>query len=52
MTNTLFVVEKFTLIEACEKFFVDRGEDFFQRGLKKLPSKWQQVVEQNDAYLI
>ncbi|OAD53478.1 Histone-lysine N-methyltransferase SETMAR, partial [Eufriesea mexicana] len=42
--------------EACEnelvKFFTNRGEDFFNRGIMKLPSKWTKVIEQNGAYLI
>ncbi|XP_076166238.1 histone-lysine N-methyltransferase SETMAR-like [Ptiloglossa arizonensis] len=42
--------------EACEnelvKFFTDRDEDFFNRGITKLPTKWTKVIEQNGAYLI
>ncbi|EFN76923.1 Histone-lysine N-methyltransferase SETMAR, partial [Harpegnathos saltator] len=42
--------------EACEnelaKFFTNRDEDFFNRGIMKLPSKWTKVIEQNGAYLI
>ncbi|XP_025155140.1 histone-lysine N-methyltransferase SETMAR-like [Harpegnathos saltator] len=34
------------------KFFTNRDEDFFNRGIMKLPSKWTKVMEQNDAYLI
>lgn len=42
--------------EACEnelvKFFTNKDEDFFNRGIMKLPSKWTKVIEQNGAYLI
>lgn len=41
--------------EICEnwlsEFFANRDEDFYERGIMRLPSKWQQVVEQNGAYL-
>ena len=41
--------------EACQnrlsQFFVNRDKGFYERGIMKLPSKWQQVVEQNGAYL-
>lgn len=41
--------------EACEKwlsdFFANRDKGFYSRGIMKLPSKWQQVCEQNGAYL-
>ncbi|CAK9834554.1 Histone-lysine N-methyltransferase SETMAR [Anthophora retusa] len=41
--------------EACEnhlsQFFANRDKDFYERGLMKLPSKWQQIIEQNGAYL-
>ncbi|CAK9796605.1 Histone-lysine N-methyltransferase SETMAR [Anthophora quadrimaculata] len=42
--------------EACEnelvQFFTNRDEDFFNRGIMKLPSKWTKVIERNGAYLI
>ncbi|XP_078043633.1 histone-lysine N-methyltransferase SETMAR-like [Augochlora pura] len=41
---------------ACEnklvKFFTNRDEDFFKRGIMKLPSKWTKVTEQYGTYLI
>ncbi|KOC66810.1 Histone-lysine N-methyltransferase SETMAR, partial [Habropoda laboriosa] len=34
--------------EACEnelvKFFTNRDEDFFNRGIMKLPSRWTKVI--------
>ena len=51
-----FAGEKFVSREACEnrlsQFFspANRDEGFYERGIMKLPSKWQQV-EQNGAYL-
>ncbi|XP_017765117.1 PREDICTED: histone-lysine N-methyltransferase SETMAR-like [Eufriesea mexicana] len=42
--------------ETCEnelvKFFTNRDENFFNRGIMKLPLKWTKVIEQNGAYLI
>ncbi|CAK9801870.1 Histone-lysine N-methyltransferase SETMAR [Anthophora plagiata] len=42
--------------EACEneliRFFRNRDEDFYKRGIMKLPSKWTKVIEQNGTYLI
>jgi len=50
-----FAGEKFASREACEnrlsQFFANRDEGFYERGIMKLPSKWQQVIEQNGAYL-
>ena len=47
--------EKLTSREACEnrlsQFFANRDKSFYERGIMKLPSKWQQVIEQNGAYL-
>ena len=42
-------------LEACEnwlsEFFANRGKSFYERGIMKLDSRWQQVIEQNGAYL-
>uniref|UniRef100_A0A0K2UG07 Histonelysine Nmethyltransferase SETMARlike [Ceratitis capitata] n=1 Tax=Lepeophtheirus salmonis TaxID=72036 RepID=A0A0K2UG07_LEPSM len=42
-------------IEACEnwlsQFFSNRDKDFYEKGIMKLDSRWQQVIEQNGAYL-
>ena len=50
-----FAGENFASREVCEsrlsQFFANRGEGFYERGIMKLPSKWQQVVDQNGAYL-
>jgi len=50
-----FASEKFASREACEnrlsQFFANRDEGFYERGIMELPSKWQQVIEQNGAYL-
>ncbi|QQP53934.1 Putative DD34D transposase, partial [Caligus rogercresseyi] len=50
-----FASEKLASREACENrlshFFANRDEGFYERGIMKLPSKWQQVMEQNGAYL-
>ncbi|GFX16993.1 histone-lysine N-methyltransferase SETMAR [Trichonephila clavipes] len=41
--------------EDCEnplpEFFNNKGQDFYKRGIMKLPLKWQQIILQNDAYL-
>ena len=54
MVNDL-AEEKLTLREACEnqlsQFFANRDKSFYEKGIMKLPSKWQQVIEQNGAYL-
>ncbi|XP_011050533.1 PREDICTED: histone-lysine N-methyltransferase SETMAR-like [Acromyrmex echinatior] len=50
-----FASEKFASREACEnrlsQFFANRDEGFYERGIMELPLKWQQVIEQNGAYL-
>ena len=37
-------------LEACEnwlsEFFANRGPGFYERGIMKLDSRWQQVIEQ------
>lgn len=51
MTN-YFAGKKFTSREACENwlshFFANRDDGFYEM---KFPLKWQQVTEQNGAYL-
>ncbi|GFX46814.1 histone-lysine N-methyltransferase SETMAR [Trichonephila clavipes] len=41
--------------EDCENrlldLFTNKSQDFYERGIMKLPLKWQQVIQQNDAYL-
>lgn len=54
MANALGGV-KLASRKACEnwlsEFFANRDKGFFERGIMKLPSKWQQIIEQNGAYL-
>ncbi|GFU81664.1 mariner Mos1 transposase [Trichonephila clavipes] len=33
------------------EFFANKDQDFCDRGIMKLPLKWQQIVQQNGAYL-
>ncbi|XP_014475533.1 PREDICTED: histone-lysine N-methyltransferase SETMAR-like, partial [Dinoponera quadriceps] len=39
--------------EDCEnrllEFFANRDQDFYERGIMKLPLKWQKIIEQNGA---
>ncbi|GFU52233.1 histone-lysine N-methyltransferase SETMAR [Trichonephila clavipes] len=41
--------------EDCEnqllEFFVNKNQDLCERGVMKLPLKWQQIIQQNGAYL-
>ncbi|GFX18602.1 histone-lysine N-methyltransferase SETMAR [Trichonephila clavipes] len=41
--------------ENCEnrslEFFSNEDQDFYERGIMKLPLKWQQIIQQNDVYL-
>ncbi|GFW70062.1 mariner Mos1 transposase [Trichonephila clavipes] len=41
--------------EDCEnrllEFFANKDQDFYDRGIMKLPLKWQHIIEQNGAYL-
>ena len=41
--------------EACEKwlseFFANKEGGFYEGGIMKLPSRWEQIIEQNGAYL-
>lgn len=50
-----FAGENFASRETCEnrlsQFFANKDQGFYERGIMKLPSKWQQVIEQNGAYL-
>lgn len=49
-----FASEKFASKEACENrvslFFDNREECLNESDIMKLPSKWQQVIEQNGSY--
>ncbi|GFV14653.1 transposase [Trichonephila clavipes] len=33
------------------EIFTNKDQDFYDRGLMKLPLKWQQIIQQNGAYL-
>ncbi|GFU19514.1 histone-lysine N-methyltransferase SETMAR [Trichonephila clavipes] len=41
--------------EKCENIllegFANKSQDFYERGIIKLPLKWQQIIQQNGAYL-
>ncbi|GFX18613.1 mariner Mos1 transposase [Trichonephila clavipes] len=47
--------KKLGSIEDCEnrllESFANKGQDFYKRGIMKLPLKWQQTIQQNGAYL-
>lgn len=49
-----FATEKFASREAGEnrlpQYFTNRDKGFDESGFMKLPSKSQQVIEQNDTY--
>ena len=32
--------------------FADKDQKFYERGIMKLPERWQKVVEQNGKYII
>ena len=34
------------------QFFADKGQEFYERGIIKLPERWQKVIEQNGKYII
>ena len=34
------------------QFFADKDQKFHERGIMKLPERWQEVIEQNGLYII
>jgi len=34
------------------QFFADKNQKFYERGIMKLPERWQKVIEQNGNYII
>ena len=34
------------------QFFADKDQKFYERGIMKLPERWQKVIEQNAKYII
>ena len=34
------------------QFFADKNQKFYERGIMKLPKRWQKVIEQNAKYII
>ena len=34
------------------QFFADKEQKFYERGILKLPERWQNVIEQNGKYII
>ncbi|CAK9819611.1 Histone-lysine N-methyltransferase SETMAR [Anthophora plagiata] len=53
--QNFFSDKKLASREECEnqllEFFANKDQDFYERGIMKLPLKWQQIIEQNGAYL-
>ncbi|KAL6420427.1 hypothetical protein ACFW04_014434 [Cataglyphis niger] len=53
--QNFFNDKKLVSREDCEnrllEFFANREQDFYERGIMKLPLKWQQIIQQNGAYL-
>ena len=35
-----------------EYFFANKEKNFYERGIMKLPERWQKVCEQNGDYII
>ena len=48
--------ESFNSLENCkrhlEQFFAQKDKKFWDDWIKKLPEKWQKVVEQNGEYVV
>ena len=34
------------------QFFADKDQEFYERGITKLPERWQKIIEQNGKYII
>ncbi|GFS64394.1 histone-lysine N-methyltransferase SETMAR [Trichonephila clavipes] len=54
--ENFLIDKKFGSGEACEnrllEVFANKDQDFYERGIMKLPLKWKQIIQQNGAYLI
>ena len=35
-----------------DKFLAEKDGKFYERGIMKLPRKWQKIIEQNGQYII
>ncbi|EZA47103.1 hypothetical protein X777_16564, partial [Ooceraea biroi] len=35
-----------------ELFFAEKNKNFFERGIVKLPEKWQKIIKQNGQYIV
>ncbi|EZA61916.1 Histone-lysine N-methyltransferase SETMAR [Ooceraea biroi] len=35
-----------------ELFFAEKDKNFFERGIMKLPEKWQKIIKQNSQYIV
>ena len=35
-----------------DKFFADKDQKFYERGIMKLSERWQKVIEQNRKHII
>lgn len=44
--------DKADLESELHKFFSSRSSDFYSRGIRQLPIRWQRVVDTNGAYLL
>lgn len=35
-----------------ELFFAEKDKNFFERGIMKLPERWQKIIEENEQYIL
>ena len=35
-----------------DKFLAEKDGKFYERGIMKLPERWQKIIEQNGQYII
>lgn len=38
--------------ELAENFFTSKPAEFYSKGIKELPGKWQQIIPNNSEYII
>ncbi|KMQ83809.1 transposase [Lasius niger] len=56
LQNSLNGLERFVSEKAIkrylEQFFAEKDRKFFERGIMKLPERWQKIVDENGQYIV
>jgi len=50
--NSKTFASKDLIKQYLDKFLAEKDGKFYERGIMKLPGRWQKIIEQNGQYII